>query len=273
MCIQTDVDTKWILNCVEKMCGVETSPGTREKHCSIFSTQESNSFVIKSNTEFCLDELPALLRSSKKRTGKGSLNTVWTYTEDGERSNVKELDSYFDTVGDYFSSWSTVERPAVMLNRRFYLIWKFPEYLTPYHQDNHVPPHFTFYNQISGSSIFHFLPKLVGQYISWLAAKGGQSAKSVKVALEELDRRGIGTMAVVNPGDLLMILPFGCHGVWVPNIVDNSKWCAPFEVSTIRAAEMFLRPIYFEKQKAMMRNDISWRYLAPIHQYRAPVKP
>ena len=28
-----------------------------------------------------------------------------------------------------------------------YLIWKLPHYVTSYHQDTHVPPHFTLYNQ------------------------------------------------------------------------------------------------------------------------------
>lgn len=88
-----------------------------------------------------------------------------------------------------------------VLNKRIYLIWKFPEYCTAYvvghvlrivttlrqtdsrvsalsnsicmctassfccgsyHQDTHVFPHFTIYNQCSGQSVFHFLPILLG---------------------------------------------------------------------------------------------------------------
>ena len=37
------------------------------------------------------------------------------------------------------------------------------------HQDTHVPPHLTLYSQMSGSSVFHFLPVLVGPVMarSW----------------------------------------------------------------------------------------------------------
>jgi len=265
LCIEKDVNIDWIYRNVKELYTVGVKPGDREKRCSIFTTQESNSFIIKHKTELRSQQLKNLLRNPKKRIGKGSLNTVWTYTEDGEHSSVKELDNYFEAVCDYFSQWHSVNQSEpVMLNRRFYLIWKFPEYLTPYHQDIHVPPHFTFYNQMSGYSIFHFLPKLVGQYLTWLGGRKGVSPNKVKDALEELDRRGIGSMAVIGPGEFLMILPFGSHGVWVPHVGDNT-WCNPFEVSAIRAAEMFLRPIYVQKEKAMMQNDVSWRYMAPIN--------
>ena len=50
----------------------------------------------------------------------------------------------------------------VRLNPRLYLIWKLQGYCTPYHQDVHVPPHFTLYNQTSGaqSSSLFLLPLL-----------------------------------------------------------------------------------------------------------------
>ena len=39
-------------------------------------------------------------------------------------------------------------RSLLSARPQLYLIWKLPGYLTPYHQDVHVPPHFTLYNQV-----------------------------------------------------------------------------------------------------------------------------
>jgi hypothetical protein len=60
-----------------------------------------------------------------------------------------------------------------VLNKRVYLIWKFPEYCTSYHQDTHVLPHFTLYNQCSGRSVFHFLPVLVGLFMTYTGRTHG----------------------------------------------------------------------------------------------------
>ena len=38
-----------------------------------------------------------------------------------------------------------------------YLIWKLPHYVTSYHQDTHVPPHFTLYNQASRVGRWHLM--------------------------------------------------------------------------------------------------------------------
>jgi hypothetical protein len=44
------------------------------------------------------------------------------------------------------------------------MIWKMQHYCTPHHQDVHIPPHFTVYNQVCGLSTFHFLPLLLGLF-------------------------------------------------------------------------------------------------------------
>merc|ERR1719356_196078 len=86
---------------------------------------------------------------------------------------------------------------ALQLNRRLYMIWKFQHYVTSYHQDTHVPPHFTLYNQVSGVSLFHFLPLLVGLYVTHVGRKDPERLKEV---LAELDRRSIGSIATIGPG-------------------------------------------------------------------------
>lgn len=72
-----------------------------------------------------------------------------------------------------------------------YIIWKFPGYVTSYHQDTHVPPQITLYNQASGQSVFHFLPLLVGLYVSF---KGRNNVLVLAQLLKQLDERGIGTV-------------------------------------------------------------------------------
>ena len=65
---------------------------------------------------------------------------------------------------------------SVELNRLLYLIWKLPHYVTSYHQDTHVPPHFTLYNQVSGVSLFHFLPPLLGIFVTHVGRRRGPEA-------------------------------------------------------------------------------------------------
>ena len=112
----------------------------------------------------------------------GSLNTTWTYIRDTP-SSIEMLDDFYEEAsslaeplprvkagqaGDKSASGEKSDEPAIpqrrsVLNKRIYMIWKFPHYCTAYHQDTHVPPHFTLYNQCSGRSLFHFLPVLVGK--------------------------------------------------------------------------------------------------------------
>eukprot|EP00971_Amphidinium_carterae_P007488 148597-Amphidinium_carterae.1 len=131
--------------------------------------------------------------------GQGSLNTTWTYDLDDDEltaSGVPLLDDFTASVmhavkecsgvelnrriaGDQTESLSGIQSapetqaPAGSIRRvlrclscvvvpRMYFIWKFQHYVTSYHQDVHVPPHMTIYNQVSGVSLFHFLPVLVG---------------------------------------------------------------------------------------------------------------
>lgn len=165
--------------------------------------------------------------------GQGSLNTTWNYDEKGP-SNVDMLDDFHASVEQATDSCNSVR-----LNHNMYLIWKFQQYVTSYHQDVHVPPHFTLYNQVSGVSLFHFLPLLVGLFVTHV---GRQDVHKLFSVLHELDALGIGSIGYIGPGQVALILPFGSHGVWVPSVAHNP--CLPkFEISLIRAAELFVQPL------------------------------
>ena len=190
-------------------------------------------------------------------------------------SGVPILDSYMSSLDEvaYVLGESTVR-----LNPRLYLIWKLQGYCTPYHQDVHVPPHFTLYNQASGQSTFHFLPLLVGLYATHVGRTQGAQALAGLIA--ELDRRGIGERATLGPAQMLLILPFGAHGVYVPvqpqppaaaataaahaNAHESSASASasasgsasppePFELSVIRAAELFARKVCDVYEARLMR--------------------
>jgi len=165
--------------------------------------------------------------------GQGSLNTTWFYDEEYDTSGVQLLDEFHSIVHR-----TTHDCPAVDVNPRMYLIWKFQHYVTSYHQDTHVPPHFTIYNQVSGVSLFHFLPLLVGLYVTYI---GRQDPKQLHDILERLDKLGIGSLAPIGAGQVLLIFPFGSHGVWVPSPNHNQS-LPKFQVSLIRAAELFVTP-------------------------------
>ena len=124
-----------------------------------------------------------------------------------------------------------------------------------YHQDVHVPPHLTLYNQTSGASAFHFLPLLVGLYATRLGRNQGPHALASLLAT--LQQRRVGQTATIGPGQLLLILPAGAHGVFVPRVPaggshavgahaggGDAPGIAPFELSLIRAAEIYVWPLY-----------------------------
>ena len=83
--------------------------------------------------------------------GCGSLNTTFDYGGDdgAAASGVPLLDDFWAQLDELSYG---LDETAVRLNERLYLIWKLRNYCTPYHQDVHVPPHFTLYNQVSGVS-------------------------------------------------------------------------------------------------------------------------
>jgi len=172
----------------------------------------------------------------------GSLRTVVNYpTED----KGTLLDDYWRSFRKAFDDPNT---DPIEINPTLYFLWKFYQYATAHHQDTHVPPHYTIYNQISGYSCFHNLPLLVGLFVGHVAEHG--TALESAELLTELNRRGYGSITTVGPGDMLLVLPNGSHGVWVPTVwhTDDAKYSInghlkEFEVSAVRAAECYVQPL------------------------------
>jgi len=83
------------------------------------------------------------------------------------------------------------------------------EYCTSYHQDVHVPPHFTLYNQAQGVSLFHFLPLLVGLFATHVARK--RDVTEVSQLLSKLEEMKIGRIGEVGPGNVILVsISFFC---------------------------------------------------------------
>ncbi|CAK0813723.1 unnamed protein product [Prorocentrum cordatum] len=174
--------------------------------------------------------------------GQGSLNTTWDFGFGAGGSGVDLIDDFHRQVDS-----SLRDCDAVSLNRRLYLIWKFQHYVTSYHQDTHVPPHFTIYNQVCGYSVLNFLPLLVGLFVTHVGRAGPLELQRV---LGELDRRGVGSLGTLGPDRVALITPFGSHGVWVPSVAHNPS-LRPFEVSLMRAAELYARPVLDRTRQAL----------------------
>ena len=206
--------------------------------------RRDNHFNTEGSTSAPLDELEAELkdRLDSGRGGCGSLNTTFHYADesDAAESAVPLLDGLMHRLDDLQllhadpSSWR--------LNHRLYLIWKLQGYCTPYHQDVHVPPHFTLYNQVDGVSTFHFLPLLAGLFATHV---GRRSADELAVLLQALRERGVGELATLGPKQMLLIYPSGAHGVFVPRTTLPANAPLPkFDFSVIRAAEIFAWPTH-----------------------------
>eukprot|EP00929_Paragymnodinium_shiwhaense_P089092 TRINITY_DN49333_c0_g1_i2.p1 TRINITY_DN49333_c0_g1~~TRINITY_DN49333_c0_g1_i2.p1 ORF type:complete len:589 (-),score=141.85 TRINITY_DN49333_c0_g1_i2:150-1916(-) len=250
----------------ETSCMVDTmTPGLmgRQKVVSLYTVMAENCFDMEESVEMSFTTAEDLEAKLEKRVAiprirrMGSLNTTYTYGPT-RRSGVGLLDKFVDTVGAAAGDPADEIPPRALggkgkgddavayLNRRAYIIWKFPGYCTAYHQDTHVPPHFTIYNQVSGASVFHFMPLLVGVYLQQLGRL--QGPKALLQALRRLDEAGIGSTATIGPGQVAMITPFASHGVWVPEPRGEEFAAAnddlePFQVSLIRAVEFFVAPI------------------------------
>jgi len=265
MVMEDDIDIPRLLETINLLSPKIDDP----LKTSLYSTQDENSFMVEKVTEVATADLKDNL--AEKTVGKGSLNTVTSYGAD-TLCDVDCLDDYYEAFDSLFHEWAMKKRKVpCVLNKRFYFIWKFPEYTTAYHQDVHVPAHFTLYNQLSGCSVFHFLPLLVGTFLVYRATQETERPKTeivaeLKESMLELDRQEIGRMAVIHPGDLLLILPYASHGVWVPHIKDNESWVDAFQVSSIRAAELFIQPIYRDYRRRLMANDVDWRSMGPPQQ-------
>mmetsp|Transcript_4301 Transcript_4301/g.7533 ORF Transcript_4301/g.7533 Transcript_4301/m.7533 type:complete len:489 (+) Transcript_4301:34-1500(+) len=213
------VDFDELLPMLRKLCG-------RDSKVSVYKVRKENCFEQEQRFAMPIGQL-------KPQEGQGSLNTTWDF-ERSSSSNVDLLDEYHKCVAQALEESSETE-----LNRLLYLIWKFPHYVTSYHQDTHVPPHYTIYNQVSGTSLFHFLPLLVGLYVTHVGRRDVEKLASV---LGRLDELGIGSLAAIGPGQMAFIMPFGSHGVWVPSPAYNPTLSSHAGVSLIRAAEVFLKP-------------------------------
>jgi len=181
-----------------------------------------------------------LEKSLKENKGVGSLNTTFDYSYPARgKSGVEALDSYMEALDSVQEKARLADKADkskyIELNRELYLIWKLQNYVTSYHQDTHIFPHLTMYQQSSGYSVFHFLPVLVGLYVTHLSRT--KPVEVVHHVLRELDERNIGSYGIIGPGDVALIYPFGCHGVYVPSYKFNQELLEPFEIALVRAAE------------------------------------
>jgi len=186
----------------------------------------------------------------------GSIHTTVDYNLESENYG---LCGYLDDFWDKFSYLNDVEKSPVELNPKLYLIWKFYQYVTSHHQDTHIPPHYTVYNQISGYSVFHNLPLLIGLFVTHVAQH--RPTNELHALLQEINSRGIGSFNELGPGDVLLVTPFGSHGVCVPTVDENDNLNAHLgksEVSLVRATELYIKPILQRVRPSLMR-DLTWR--------------
>ncbi len=216
--------------CVEKIVS--------EKCVSVYRVDdENNTFVQHDETQVQVDGLLEKLQQqlSTGRGSWGSLNTTWNYYEYPYSDERELMDDYM-----YALEKGCEELDTVHVNKILYLIWKLADYCTPYHQDVHVEPHFTCYNQVSGVSTFHFLPLLAGLYANYVGRVKGPD--SLQALMDEFGQRKIGQCCTIGPKEMLLILPFGSHGVFVPSTRTN-QFLPSFETSVIRAAEILINPV------------------------------
>ena len=215
-----------------------------------------------------------LENAAQRGEAMGCLNTVYDYSANkGEPCGDPLMDTYYEALSSTIArSKRSKLHELISLNPRMYFLWKFENYATSYHQDVHVPPHFTLYNQISGCSVFHFLPVLIGMYITHVAKMDPpfSSAQRVSELLRKLDEMGIGNLATVGEGDAILIPPFSTHGVYVPPHRINRS-IGDFNVSAIRAAELFVAPTLreLEKQSAAVSRS---RSLSPKQDNKEGLK-
>ena len=230
---------------------------------SLYRVKAANAFHTEKQTETPIAELGAELRQRLEsgEGGVGSLNTTFEFTgaepdgatdaapsAEGGSSGVELLDSFHAKLDE--TLYGLEADRVVRLNPRLYLIWKLQKYCTPHHQDVHVPPHFTLYNQVSGISSFHFLPLLVGLYVAHVGRERGPT--QLAELLVELERRKIGQVSTIGPEQMMLILPGGSHGVFVPAAGPANPSVQPFQVSLIRAAELYLWPMYESHERRLM---------------------
>ena len=216
--------------------------------------------------------------------GCGSLNTTFNYGDfNGSASDLPQIDmlhKYYNSMENLCEGCSN----SIELNRRLYLLWKFKHYSTPYHQDTHITPHFTLYSQTSGCSVFHFLPVLIGLYITHVGEFIGnnkQGVKQVQDILKKLDAMKIGNVTTIRPGEMALIMPSGSHGVFVPLVESSAKdgsnssnssdssiggtggrnagiGVQPFDISVIRAAELVVAPLREDLSRMLSSDDGRW---------------
>ena len=206
-----------------------------DSKASLYTVLPENNFVLHPQQSISMSTLAEYAQQQDPEASLcsleycGSLNTTYDYSGGPtSETGVPLLDKFYEEMEELTAGLDH----CIELNRRLYFIWKGPGYMTPHHQDSHVPPQITIYHQLSGISNFHFLPVLLGLYVNHV---GKQDPIIAQQVLQQLDSRKIGSVATLKPGSVAMIFPFGSHGVFCPY--------PHRQLSTIRAAEFFVQQI------------------------------
>ena len=282
-------DWKNLSPLVQKLC-CQNKDTNEQSLVSLYRVQRHNHFILQKRQTIEFSELEREIQNDPVHAlkGCGSLNTIYDYgtapattnhneqndndTEKSSLSGMPLLDTFYEEMEELTNGIDPTT--TVELNRRLYLIWKGCGYMTPHHQDSHVPPQITIYHQLSGTSVFHFLPVLVGMYVTHLGRRTHRnSVAEAQRVLYQLDQRGIGTVTTLTTGSVAMIFPFGSHGVFVPPMSKSSvSTKSTTSLSTIRAAEFFVQPLLSEIQQRFLNNNSNkknhWcKNLMPLSQH------
>eukprot|EP00924_Labyrinthula_sp_SR-Ha-C_P007204 maker-scaffold_8-snap-gene-12.57-mRNA-1 protein AED:0.00 eAED:0.00 QI:52/1/1/1/1/1/2/156/445 len=245
---------------------------SRQRNCSVESLKKDISCIasevdvhqVLPKSAFLVEAKRIKVEEICKMKSSGSLNTKFNYRQN-LRSNFDALDQYYRSFENIFIDPEEDEDPKqsiqgfLELNHYLFYIWKFQNYNTAYHQDVHTFPHYTFYSQYSGISVFHFLPPLIGIFFSRCFKAEANNLKLLKMfkdfkSYNKQTGRRIGSLATLQPGEVLLICPSGAHGVFVPDLQDGfnqklEKSVKPFEISSILAAEVFFKKINSDLKK------------------------
>lgn len=167
--------------------------------------------------------------------GFGNLSTAFTRDELLRKKRSRSGGMIRQVCSSYFETMKDLETSGQVKIDRIFYIYKLGHYVTSYHVDDHAEnPLMSVYQQLSGYSVFHFLPVLIGKYLQYVSKH--KSVDFMAKQLRELDSLRIGSLMVLHPGETALILPTGSHAVYVPDpsLIPEVKL---FSTSIVRAAD------------------------------------
>mmetsp|Transcript_16295 Transcript_16295/g.18450 ORF Transcript_16295/g.18450 Transcript_16295/m.18450 type:complete len:471 (-) Transcript_16295:94-1506(-) len=239
---RTPLGYKLIQNILQYRMHMSIKPALKilPKEFTGFSTEKDNAFRTR----------PVIIRQESdmnKCLGFGCMSISFS------RKQMVNNECNIESCYPFWEMVRQVETKNCLRMENLFYLFKTGRFIQTYGVEQYrQKPLISLYHQVSGYSVFHFVPVLVGFYLQYLTTNG--TLEQLRQALVDIDRLKIGSVMTLDAGESAVVLPTGAFAIYVPPKDLNPEFRVDSVSITLAADMAILSREELEQTKRVKKN-------------------